>query len=121
MLATCNVCGFEKQVPSHEHAPDNMGLMDLVMSPYYSELISYSQISNPNPSPDDYCSRYDLICGTCGIKYSIHYDHKFVDGSCTRGYCDHISEVSNYLQEESDFDIEDNLEKEEEKVYTLTR
>lgn len=105
-IATCDICAYSKKTLNHEHAKNEMGLMELLNSPFYDELISKSQIKNPNPSPDDYCSRYDLKCKTCGMEYSITYAHKFVNGVCTRtGYCggivdpDYISDDISYEEE----------------------
>jgi len=112
MVATCNVCGYSKTVPNHEHAKDNMDEIELVLSPYYYELVDTGLIANPNPSSYDYCRRYDLICKTCGIKYSIHYDHIFEDGECRSAYCGHVKDP-NYQVETTDLD--------EEKVLKLTR
>ena len=70
-----------------------MDLMDLVMNkPAYNELISFSQISNPNPDPNSWCSRYEFRCSDCGLKYYVYFDHDFQDGNCTRGYCGHIAQ-----------------------------
>lgn len=97
----CPDCGYAIPLaPSCSHAYDEMDLMDLVLSPYYKDLLSKSQFSNPNPAPTDYCSRYDFKCSSCGAYYSIYYAHKFKDGKCTRGYCGHIDDP-NYAMETS--------------------
>lgn len=106
----CDKCGSTKDVVEHDHGyntEDEMGLMDIISSPAYAEILSDSQIANPNPSPNDYCSRYEFKCKTCGVKYYIHYAHKFVDGVCTRkGYCGGI------VQANLIFDIAIEFEKE---------
>lgn len=95
--ATCDTCGYTKPLNPHPHAKDEMSLMDLLNYPFYGDLQSFSQIANPNPSPYDYCSRYDFRCSTCDSYYSIHYNHKFENGRCTRtGYCNGI-EDPNYI------------------------
>lgn len=96
-ILTCAGCSTTKTVPWHDHkkgAKDNMGLMDIVLNKtLYNELLDTTQIANPNPSPDSYCSLYILRCGECGEVYTITYDHSFDEnGICTRkGYCGGIS------------------------------
>jgi len=82
-----------------------MDEIELVLSPYYYELVDTGLIANPNPASYDYCLRYDLICKTCGIKYSIHYDHIFEDGECRSAYCGHVKDP-NYQVETTDLDEE---------------
>lgn len=96
----CDTCGYKMPIVlDHEHAHDEMDLMELIKEPYFSDLLSYSQISNPSPSPYEYCSRYDLHCSTCGAYYSIYYAHDFQNGACTRGYCGHIADPSYGINE----------------------
>ena len=99
----CEACGDTKTVKDHDHGydtHDDMNLLDLLKSPAYNELLSFSQIANPNPSPDSYCSRYDFCCKTCGAGYSVYYNHTFVDGVCDRkGYCGGIAQTSEELIE----------------------
>ena len=104
----------------HDHGYDtcdNMGLMDLISSPAYAEIVDKSQIANPNPSADDSCSRYDFVCKTCGAMYHIYYDHKFVNGVCTRtAYCGGIAQNSSVqLFKESVYEQQEKQEKEQEQ------
>lgn len=96
----CTACGYALD---HEHAPDGMDLMDLIFSPFYDQLVSKSNFTNPNPNPDEYCFRYDLICSTCGTHYSIRYDHNYENGICKRTDC-RVADP-NYV---SDIVYEDN-------------
>ncbi len=93
---TCEGCKDVKIVTAHNHGYGtyrNMGLMELIKSPAYGELVDTSQISNPNPNPNDYCSRYDFRCKACGVYYHVYFDHDFQNGFCTRkGYCGAIAQ-----------------------------
>ena len=118
-IATCDICNYTKQVLDHEHAKDGMGLTELLGSSFYDELISKSQFANPDPSPDDYCSRYDLKCKTCGMDYSIYYGHNFVDGVCTRkGYCGGITDP-NYTSKSIEHERTENTYSLEETTNVL--
>lgn len=102
----CTACGYTLD---HEHAPNNMDLMDLVLSPYYDQLVSKSNFTNPNPNPDEYCYRYDLICSTCGVHYSIYYDHHYNNGICKRNGCqiqDPNYVPANYFEESNEIQNE---------------
>lgn len=107
LTISCAACGDSRAVPEHDHGygtHDEMNLMDLISNPAYTtgEILSNSQIANPNPSPTDYCSRYEFRCKTCGAMYYIHFAHKFVDGVCTRtGYCGGIQQSSGIASESS--------------------
>jgi len=120
MFLKCNVCGYERNVPSHEHGYDNMDEVELVLN-YFYDLVDYDLHKNPNRVYDEYCVRYDLRCGTCGMEYSVHYDHKFEDGACIySGYCDLVEPVNNIMLDDG-LDDENRLESNKEKVYTLTK
>jgi len=102
---TCEGCHDTITVEKHHHGHGyddidektgekqnrNRDLMELIKSPAYNELVSFSQLKHPN-SPDlEYCSRYDFKCKVCNGNYYIYYDHeRGEDGRCTRGYCDHV-------------------------------
>ncbi len=108
--ATCDICGYTKNVLNHTHLPHGMGLMDLIETDEYkSGNVSRSQVPNPNPAPDAYCSAYEVICPTCNTKYLIEYNHSFVNGVCTRkGYCGGMIDP-NYVPElPSDEILDDN-------------
>ena len=117
--STCQDCGNVVQSQPHDHGHgvyDNMDLMELVMSPAYQELVSHSQIPNPNPSADSYCSRYDFCCKTCNTYYHVYYSHSFENGVCSRtGYCGGISQYPTQDTESSTVDpsIEDSSSVEE--------
>ena len=100
---TCDGCKDVKTVIAHDHGYGtyrNMGLMEIIKSPAYGELVDTSQISNPNPNPNDYCSRYDFCCKTCGVYYYVYYDHDFQNGFCTRkGYCGEIAQPTAIHEE----------------------
>ncbi len=95
-MIKCTGCGHEKEVEPHQHGYGfagkwEVGLMDLVLSPAYDELVDKGQIKNPYPSPNAYCSKYDFICHTCHARYSCYFAHsRREDGTCARGYCDHM-------------------------------
>ncbi len=117
--ALCPECGHTFDVTPHAHAPHEMDLISLVTGPYYSQLESKSQIPNPTPNPDEYCSAYVVICSNCSretkniIKYRIEYGHKFQDGKCTRSYCGNIAQspeaVAAYLLDQV-FPLETKME-----------
>lgn len=95
LITVCTTCGYSFPGVEHNHGYgvyDDMDIMDLIGHPAYNELDSFGQISNPNPSPTGYCSRYEFTCKTCRVKYYAHFTHDFVDGKCTRGYCGHIAQ-----------------------------
>ena len=97
-MISCDVCADAREVESHEHGyntVDEMGLMNIIQSPAYAEILDHSQIVNPNPSAGSWCSRYEFRCQICGVKYYIHYAHKFENGVCTRkGYCGGIAQIA---------------------------
>jgi len=102
-IATCTKCGYSKNIPPHEHAKDEMDLLDLVMSPFYNDLLSFSPIANPNVSPYDYCNRLDFYCKICKAEYAIYYAHDFQNGNCTYGHCGHIADP-NYTYSIDDYE-----------------
>ncbi len=97
----CKECNATKEVVEHNHGygvKDEMNLMDLIKNPAYTtgEILSNSQVANPNPAPDTWCSRYEFRCKTCSVKYYVCFSHKFVDGKCTRTkYCGGIEDPSS--------------------------
>jgi len=115
---SCKDCGY---VLDHNHAPDNMGLTDLIFSEYYDQLDSKSNFTNPNPNPDEYCYRYDITCHTCRVPYRIEYDHHYDEnGVCHRTDCKVID--PNYVPGTTyDNNIFENAEYSNSDVLKLER
>ena len=115
-IMSCAGCQYSMPVAPHEHGYDTcdeMGLMDIISSPAYAEILSASQKANPNPAPESWCSRYEFSCHTCGIKYYIYYSHKFVDGKCSRtGYCGGIEQPGGVSSQSEEIIEETNSEEE---------
>lgn len=86
---TCRGCGYGEPIKAHEHGVglyDDMDLFDLVTSPTYSlDKTSPAQSYNPVPSETDWCYKYNFICHTCKMPYSVRFNsHNFVDDECTK-------------------------------------
>lgn len=103
----CDVCSYTKEnVSEHKHAVDEMDLMDLL--DYFNQLMSYSQIMNPDPAADKYCSRYDIHCSECGAYYTIYQSHieKESSNACGRNGCP----IKNLHPEEENINLTDYVE-----------
>ncbi len=89
----CPVCDHTELVAPHNHGHGFAGtwgdkylMFDVVMNKdAYAELVDMSPIRNPNPSPEEYCSRLDFRCHTCGVPYSAYMRHEYKDGACVCG------------------------------------
>ena len=86
----CKECIATKEVGEHNYdIVDDMKLTDMLKSDSYKngEILSYSQVYNPNPAPYTWCVRNEFCCKKCGAEYYINRVHTWVNGRCSRKYC----------------------------------